>query len=322
VEGAMSDEAAVKSGVPQGTVMGPPLFTVYIDDIDLFARLAKLFIKFADDGKGMKEIRSRQDAVDLQAVLDNLFEWAKLWGMSFNIEKCKIMHVGRNNPRYDYYMDGKKLKVVEEETDVGIVIQQNLKPAKQCQRAANTAGAVLRTVQRNFHFRDKHVFVRLYKQYVRPHLEFSVSAWSPWLVSDKQLLENVQMRAVNWVPGLTGTNYLEKCKELGLNTLEARRWEQDLVQTYKILGGVGNIQSENFFSKIGVQEGARMRTAAGFNNLESKRARTELRKNAFSLRVIQSWNGLPDSVKEAGSVLAFKNVIKTFIENGGRPGYD
>jgi hypothetical protein len=140
VEGEMSEEAAVKSGVPQGTVMGPPLFTVYIDDIDLFARLARLFVKFADDGKGMKEIRTRQDAVDLQSVLDDLFEWATLWGMSFNIEKCKIMHVGKNNPRYDYYMDGKKLKVVEEETDVGIVIQQNLKPAKQCQRAANTAG--------------------------------------------------------------------------------------------------------------------------------------------------------------------------------------
>jgi hypothetical protein len=96
----MSDEAEVKSGVPQGTVMGPPLFTVYIDDIDLFARLAKLFIKFADDGKGMKEIRCWQDAVELQAVLDNLFEWAKLWGMKFNVEKCKIMHIGRNNPSF------------------------------------------------------------------------------------------------------------------------------------------------------------------------------------------------------------------------------
>ena len=130
------------------------------------------------------------------------------------------------------------------------------------------------------------------------------------------------MKAVNWVPGLTGANYIEKCKKLGLSTLEARRWEQDMVQTYKILAGFGNIQSAKFFSKIGEREGARTRTAAGFNNLESKRARTDLRKNAFSLRVIQSWNGLPDSVKEARSVLAFKNGIKSFIENGGRPGYD
>jgi hypothetical protein len=98
VEGELSEEEAVKSGLPQGTV------TVYIDDIDLFVRLAKLFIKFADDGKGMKEIRNRQDAVDLQAALDNLFKWATLWGMKFNIDKCKIMHIGRTNPRYEYYI--------------------------------------------------------------------------------------------------------------------------------------------------------------------------------------------------------------------------
>jgi hypothetical protein len=77
------------------------------------------------------------------------------------------------------------------------------------------------------------------------------------LEGDKQLLENVQMKAVNWVPGLTGANYIEKCKELGLSTLEARRWEQDMVQTYKILAGFGNIQSAKFFSKIGEREGAR-----------------------------------------------------------------
>jgi hypothetical protein len=109
VEGELSEEEAVKSGVQQGTVMGPPLFTVYIDNIDLFARLAKLFIKFADDGKGMKEIRNRQDAAEMQEALDNLYKWATLWGMKFNVDKCKIMHIGRNNPGYDYYINGEKL---------------------------------------------------------------------------------------------------------------------------------------------------------------------------------------------------------------------
>jgi hypothetical protein len=318
----MSDEKAVKSGVPQGTVMGPPLLTVYIDDIDLFARMARLFIKFADDGKGMKEIKSRQDAVDLQAVLNSLFEWARQWGMKFNVEKCKIMHVGRNNPRYEYFIDGVRLKVVEEENDVGVIVQSNLKPAKQCQKAANTAGAVLRTVQRNFHFRDKNVFVRLYKQYVRPHLEFSVQAWSPWLETDKQLLESVQMRAVNWVPGLAGKSYPEKCKAIGLETLECRRWEQDMIQTYKILGGIGNIRSDQFFEKVCDRERARTRSATGYNNLKVGRARTEIRRNAFLLRIVNSWNNLPDSVKESRTVGAFKMAIKRFIESGGRPGYE
>jgi hypothetical protein len=173
----------------------------------------------------MKEIRTRQDVVDMQTALDNLMEWAELWGMTFNIEKCKVMHVGRNNPKYDYYMNRIKLKVVEDETDVGVIIHNDLKPSKQCQKAANTAASVLKTVQRNFHYRDKLVFVRLYKQYVRPHLEFVVPAWSPWLEADKNILESVQKKAVKWVSGLASVEYEDRCKELGLETLEVRSEE-------------------------------------------------------------------------------------------------
>jgi hypothetical protein len=132
----------------------------------------------------------------------------------------------------------------------------------------------------------------------------------------------VQRKAVNWVTGLAGDSYYEKCKELGLSTLESRRWEQDMVQVYKILNGIGNIRAENFFAKISERNGIQTRLATGFNNLTSQRARTDLRKNTFSMRVVQSWNSLPDTVKTARTVLGFKNGIKLFIENGGRPGYE
>jgi hypothetical protein len=321
VDGVTSGDEEVKSGVPQGTVMGPPLFTVYIDDIDYFVRLVKLFIKFADDGKGMKEIRTKKDAEDMQEALNNLCESADLWGMTFNIEKCKIMHVGRNNPGYDYYMNGIKFKVDEEETDVGVIVQKSLKPTRQCQKAANTSMAVLRSVQRNFHYRDKQVFVKLYKQYVRPHLEFAIPAWSPWYESEKQQLESVQVKAINWVTGLRAGTYTEKCKELGLASLEVRRWEQDMVQTFKILRGYGNINENRFFERMEERQNNRTRLAAGINNLKLPRVRTDIRKNAFSVRVVRSWNSLPDTVKSSGSVMVFKNGIASFLANGGRPGY-
>jgi hypothetical protein len=111
--------------------------------------------------------------------------------------------------------------VVDDETDVGVIVQNNMKPAKQCQKAANTAAAVLKTVQRNFHFRDKNVFVRLYKQYVRPHLEFAVPAWSPWHENDKRILEAVQIKAVKWVTEGEGDTYEDRCKELGLQSPDA-----------------------------------------------------------------------------------------------------
>jgi hypothetical protein len=139
---------------------------------------------------------------------------------------------------------------------------------------------------------------------------------------DKQLLENVQIKAVNWVTGLNAVTYEEKCKELGLNTLEVRRWEQDMVQTYKILNGIGKIRADRFFTKIGSRLVARTRMAAGHDNLVLPRARTEVRRNSFSVRIVQSWNGLPDSIKSAGSLLAFKTGIKNYLESGGRPGHE
>jgi hypothetical protein len=82
------------------------------------------------------------------------------------------MHVGRGNPGYTYYLNGTELSTTEEEIDVGITVQKSLKPGRYCEKAANRATAILKLIQRNFHYRDRHVFMKLYKQYVQPHLEY------------------------------------------------------------------------------------------------------------------------------------------------------
>jgi hypothetical protein len=88
--------------------------------------------------------------------------------------------------------------------------------------------------------------------------------WSPWQENEKKKLEAVQIKAVNWITGLRGRNYVEKCAELKLETLESRRWEQDMVQTFKIMKGHGNIRHETFFEKFADRGHARTRMAAGF----------------------------------------------------------
>jgi ribonucleases P/MRP protein subunit RPP40 len=120
-------------------------------------------------------------------------------------------------------MNDTVLDKTKEEMDIGVTITDNLKPAAQCARAARTAQAVLGQITRAFHYRDKVVFMQLYKQYVRPHLEFAVQAWSPWHQADKDTLEKVQGRAVAMVAGLRSREYEDRLKELKLTTLEERR---------------------------------------------------------------------------------------------------
>ena len=117
-------------------------------------------------------------------------------------------------------MRGTNLTVVDHETDLGIITQKNLRPRLQCKEAAKKARIVLGQITCAFTYRDRHIFVRLYKQYIRPHLEFGIPVQTPWSQGDIDLMEKVQIRMVRMVSGLKGRNYQEKLKELGLQTLE------------------------------------------------------------------------------------------------------
>jgi hypothetical protein len=154
---------------------------------------------------------------------------------------------------------------------------------------------------------------------VRPHLEFSVTAWAPWLEGDKQILEKVQEKAINAISGLAAQTYAEKCKELGIETLAERRDIHDMLQVYKILNGTGNIDYTGLFTKIN-RETARTRLAAGHDNLVIKQARTDVRKHSFSVRVVQKWNGLPDAINQSRNADMFKNRLKEYKmgQVGGR----
>ena len=134
VEGCQSEWEEVVSSVLQGTVLGGLMFNVFIDDID---DVVELFVrKFADDTKLAKIVESETDALGLQKDIDALAAWAQKWEMSFNIKKCKVMHVGRRNLRHRYVMGGIELEKVRQEKDLGIWTEESMKPAVQCEYAA------------------------------------------------------------------------------------------------------------------------------------------------------------------------------------------
>ena len=158
--GECSEWVAVTSGVPQGSVLGPLLFLIYINNLE--NSLDANILKFADDTKIFNVINNREDAAKLQNDLYTLFGWSQCWLMLFNIEKCMTMHFGLRNICADYEINGVQLKNVNEEKDLGVIIQNNLKWNVQCAQAVNKASRVLGMVKRTFHCVDIDMFKTLY----------------------------------------------------------------------------------------------------------------------------------------------------------------
>ena len=309
LNGNFSDWIAVLSGVPQGSVLGPLLFLIFINDLDCAVREGNILNKFADDTKVAQVIRSDADRDSLQAALDRLVTWSNLWGMEFNVAKCKVMHVGRGNPEHNYSMNGQQLGVTVEERDLGVIMSKNLKPAAQCAKAAKTAQVVLGQISRSFQYRDKLTFVQLYKQYVGPYLEFSSQTWSPWLKADIDTLEKVQQRAVRMGSGLRATGYEDRLKELGMVTLEERRHQADMLHMYKMITGKDTTDPSTWF-RMAANGPRQTRNAAAPMNVQANHGRLELRRNFFSVRVTDAWNRVPAGIKMLKTVDGFKNGYK------------
>ena len=242
-----------------------------------------------------------------------MMEWAAKWGMAFNTAKCKVMHIGRANPGYEYRMGGQPLAKTDLERDIGVLVNSNLKPSDQCNKAAKTANAVLGLLARGFHYRDRKTFVKLYKLYVRPHLEFATTAWSPWTQTDKETLEKVQRRAIGMISGMGQLDYEERLQALGMTTLERRREELDAVEMYKIMTMKSDVDQSTWFTKAVAAEGGRTtRLAADPLNVRVPSARLELRRNFFSVRICDKWNNLPSEVKNSKNVHQFKRAYRHY----------
>ena len=299
INGSMSSYLNVTSGVPQGSVLGPVLFLLFINDLPAVIR-TKCNI-FADDTKMYHPILSIVDHHSVQNDLESLISWSNEWLLGFNSNKCKVMHIGKRNPNYEYTMNGVLLQSVKEEKDLGVLVTSDLSFSKYISSAAAKANRILGIIKRSFLHMSKEAFLVLYKTYVRPHLEYCVQVWSPYLQRDKDVIEKVQRRATKIVPELRNLSYEERLVQLKLTTLENRRVRGDLIEVFKFVKGIENVSIDVFFQHR-LYQGLRGHPYT----LELNRCHYNMRKFFFSNRVVTLWNSLPLHVVSSPDVLNFK----------------
>ena len=314
LNGKCSSWKLVLSGVPQGSILGPLLFLIFINCLDDTANLITILRKFADDSKVGQVIRSDEDRNKLQDCLNSLFDWTQQMGMEFNIGKCHVLHFGHRNPNYSYSISNQNLESAGEERDIGVIISNTLKPSSHCASIVKKANFALMQLLRCFLYRDKTVFLNLYKQRVRPILEFCSSVWNPWLTGDIESLEKVQKKAIRNITGLKGKTYEEKLKELNILSLKDRRLKTDLIQVFKILNKKDDVDPSNWFQTYD-ENGRTTRLANCRQNLKKARCRLDIRKYFFSQRVIDDWNALPTDVKTQTTVNGFKKRLDAELKS-------
>ena len=305
VDGEVSNWKSVLSGVPQGSVLGPILFLIYINDLD--DSITSNVLKFAYDTKLFRKVNTDGDKQHLQNDLDRLMKWSEKWQMLFNFGKCKCLHTGHGNLNVNYKMGDTVLGTTVKEKDLGVTISADMKVSEQCGIAASKGNQILGLIRRNITYKGKQLIIPLYKAIVRPHLEYCIQAWRPYRKKDIDTLERIQRRATKMIPELRDLSYEERLKECGLTTLETRRLRGDQIEVFKILNGYENIDRNVFFS---LKKDSRTR------GHEVKLVKDQCRLDIRKQRTINEWNKLSTDCVTASSVNMFKNKVDTYISVG------
>ena len=247
----LSDPLPVKSGVPQGSVIAPTMFNIFINDctepthpiaLDGGIRL------FADDTKLFST-----NLENLQNAMNNLCEWLKDRQLKLNTSKCYALKIFKRNcqSNSETTIDGTLVQSTAVIKDLGVMISENLKWGAQVDHVYKMASLTSYQILKAFKTKNIWIFQKLFTTYVRPKCEYNTPVWSPYYLQDIKKIERIQKRFTKRaciMCNIPFKDYNDRLVKLNLQSLQHRRIVFDLILIFKIINGLSDLQFDDFFT--------------------------------------------------------------------------
>ena len=306
VSGCCSSYRDVKSGVPQGSVLGPLLFLVFVNH--LVSSLSCRYMIFAD----YLEIylcQATDRCPGLQTNIDILHSLATDWGLQFNSSKCvnlrfqQGMTTALDTGSY-YTLDGFPIAYLPSHKDLGVTVDSKLKFHKHIELVAAKAGGTALNLLKSTVNRSPKFMLTILTTHLRPILEYASPVWNTGYKGNSILLENVQRRWTKQIEDLAELPYSARVETLDLFSVKGRLWRSDMITVWKIFHGLSTINPEQLF-EMAPRAGTRGHCFKVF----WRHSPFEPRKRFFFVRVTDDWNSLPPRVVEATSLDSFKHLL-------------
>lgn len=310
MNGHRSNPRQITSGVIQGSVLGPLLFLVYINDVDDCVSSSTI-IKYADDIKlaialPKEDVLSLRASRTLQNDLSNIQIWSLSNGLALNTSKCNIMHYGNGNPCHPYFLNGRTLDEVTCFKDLGVLASNSCSFKLHVSRITLKANRFLGVIKRTFVSRDVNVLLTLYKSHIRSILEYCNVVWCPHLIYLCDQIETIQRRFSRLFPHLRSLPYRDRLQNLNLLSLRARRLRYKLIFLFKIVNGLTSLDPLSYFT---------FSNSRRYNSLKivPPHCKRDCRRYFFFVDVIFHWNDMSDSEVNVSTVDAFKKSVKSYF---------
>ena len=312
VQGHASKPCPVLSGVPQGSVLGPLLFLIYINSIA--SGLSSNYKIFADDLKVYacihhpdKEEPVHSSPASVQRDIDVLCSTAASWGLHMNVNKCAVLRFARSSSKLEpppYTLNGVPIPAVESASDLGVLVDTGLKFHAHIRSVTHKAGGLAHSFLKSTVCRSRTFMLFLLTTHIRPLIEYCSCIWHTGFAQDYKLLENIQRRWTKQIDGLGSLPYRERLESLNLYSIQGRLLRADLIQCWKIFNGHSCILPADLF-----QQPPQKRTRGHSHKIFPPVTNTDVRKRSFTIRCISTWNSLSSSTVCATSLTSFKRGL-------------